>query len=237
MSKPLFNIAHRGGKGAGPENSLAAISHAVALGVDAVEIDLWSVDGTLWVSHDRRLGRTVAGEGRFDALNGQQIAALALDNKEPIPTLDQVFELIHNRALLNIEIKGPNTAPLLCQWLLEKVLQQGVDSEQFLLSSFDHIQLLYCLQRVPTIRRGVLIEGIPLGLKEICAHLEAYSFNPSINFLNRDTVRSAQQAGLKTYVYTVNDPDDWQLMKDWGVDGVFTDYPDRLRRWEHGGNP
>ncbi|BFM12720.1 glycerophosphodiester phosphodiesterase [Simiduia litorea] len=230
MTHALFNIAHRGGTGVGPENSLAAIAHAVALGVDAIEIDLWAIDEQLWVTHDRRLGRNLPGEGRLEDLNATALAKLTLANQECLPTLDSVFALTKDKLLLNIELKGPNTAPLLCQWLMQQ-LQQGVSADNFLLSSFDHVQLLYCQQRLPHIRRGVLVEGIPLQLNALCQRLDAYSFNPSINFLNKELVRSAQLSGLKTYVYTVNEVDDWQWMVDLGVDGVFTDRPERLQTW------
>lgn len=230
MAQRLFNIAHRGGKSVAPENSLAAIAHAVALGVDAVEIDLWAIDGQLWVTHDRRLGRNLPGEGRLDTLTAAQLSELTLTNQESLPTLDAVFALTREKLLLNIELKGPNTAALLCQWLMNQ-LQHGVSPDNFLLSSFDHIQLLYCQQRLPQIRRGVLVEGIPLQLSAMCQRLEAYCFNPSINFLNRELVRSAQLSGLKTYVYTVNEPDDWQWMIELGVDGVFTDQPEKLQQW------
>ena len=121
MAQRLFNIAHRGGKSVAPENSLAAIAHAVALGVDAVEIDLWAIDGQLWVTHDRRLGRNLPGEGRLDTLTAAQLSELTLTNQESLPTLDAVFALTREKLLLNIELKGPNTAALLCQWLMNQL--------------------------------------------------------------------------------------------------------------------
>lgn len=231
MSQSLLNIAHRGGTSFGPENSLAAIAQSVALGVDAIEVDIWALAGELWVAHDRRLGRTLPGTGAFSSLNHQQLTALQLSNGEPLPRLQQAYDLTRGKCLLNIEIKGPDTAPLLCEWLATQ-LASDARVDDFLISSFDHVQLLYCLQRLPAIRRGVLVEGIPLQAAEQCARLEAYSFNPSINFINRELVRSVQRAGLKTLVYTVNEPEDWQWLADMGVDGVFTDCPEQLQQWQ-----
>lgn len=231
MTDRLFTIAHRGGKSFGPENSLAAVEGAVALGVDAVEIDLWALAGELWVTHDRRLGRTLPGTGRLDSLDTAALNQLQLPNGEPLPRLQQVYNLTRGRCLLNIEIKGPDTAPLLCQWLGDQ-LHQGGQAEDFLISSFDQVQLLYCMQRLPEIRRGVLVEGIPLRAAELCARLQAYCFNPSINFINRDLVRAVARAGLKSYVYTVNHADDWQWLLELGVDGVFTDLPEQLQAWQ-----
>ncbi|UTA48707.1 glycerophosphodiester phosphodiesterase [Simiduia sp. 21SJ11W-1] len=230
MTHRLLNIAHRGGNSLGPENSLQAIEAAVALGVDAVEIDLWALAGKLWVTHDRRLGRALPGQGLLQTLQAEQLAALRLPNGEPLPQLHEVYNLTRGRCLLNIEIKGPDTAPLLCEWIARQ-LGCEARAEDFLISSFDQVQLLYCMQRLPDIRRALLVEGIPLRAAELCTQLQAYSFNPSINFINRELVREAHRAGMKTLVYTVNHPEDWQWLYDLGVDGVFTDVPEQLKTW------
>lgn len=227
----LITIAHRGGQRGGPENSLAAIADAVQLGVDAIEIDLWAIDGQLLVAHDRRLGRTIAGTGRFDLLNKSQLTELELANGEAIPTLAQVVALLTPEIELNIEIKGAATAAPLCRWL-QAHFAGGGRPQQFILSSFDHPQLMQCKNDVPEVRRGVLVEGVPLDVAALCAQLGAYCFNPSINFVSYELIAAAKKYGAKTFVYTVNHPDDWQLMKDWGVDGVFTDVPEQLLAWQ-----
>ncbi|AFU98605.1 glycerophosphodiester phosphodiesterase [Simiduia agarivorans] len=227
MPNPLFNIAHRGGK-SGPENSLASIRDAVALGVDAVEIDVWALQDQIWVTHDRRLGRTIAGSGLIEQLTADELAALRLNNGEPLPTLPQVHALTRGRCLLNVEIKGPETASPLCRWIKQQVQLGQASYEDFLISSFDHVQLLYCMERLPEVRRAVLVEGIPLRVKDLCESLKAWAFNPSLSFINRDLVQAAKRAGLKVFVYTVNHPEDWAWLSELGVDGVFTDVPERL---------
>lgn len=228
MPNPLFNIAHRGGK-SGPENSLASIRDALAVGVDAVEIDVWALHDQLWVTHDRRLGRTVKGDGLIGQLSAHELAALRLSNGEPLPTLPQVHSLTRGRCLLNIEIKGPDTASPLCRWIKHQVQQGQASYEDFLISSFDHVQLLYCMERLPGVRRAVLVEGIPLRVKDLCDSLKAWAFNPSLSFINRDLVHAAKRAGLKVFVYTVNNEEDWVWLSELGVDGVFTDLPEQLK--------
>lgn len=230
MPSPLFNIAHRGGK-SGPENSLASIRDAVALGVDAVEIDVWALQDQIWVTHDRRLGRTLEGEGLLEQLSDSELAALRLNNGETLPTLPQVHALTHGHCLLNIEIKGPDTASPLCRWIKQQVQQGQASYEDFLISSFDQVQLLYCMERLPEVRRAVLVEGIPLKVKDLCESLKAWAFNPSLSFINRDLVQAAKRAGLKVFVYTVNHPDDWTWLSELGVDGVFTDVPEQLKHF------
>lgn len=233
--KPLLCIAHRGGpqfaQSTLPENSLAAIARALELGVYAVEIDIFQIEGELLVTHDRRLGRVVSGQG---VITEQPLAYLReqrLENGEPIPTLQQVLELVGDKALLNIEIKGANSVPALKRVLDEYVTAQQGNYEQYVISSFDHQQLFQCLQQLPQVKRGVLIEGIPLDYAACCESLNAYSFNTHLSFLTPELIRDAQKRGLKNWVYTVNHEDEWKTMMALGVDAVFTDKPDSLLRF------
>lgn len=230
--KPLLCIAHRGGPAAGseslPENSLAAIKRALALGVYAVEIDIFQIYGELFVTHDRRLGRVVSGQGIITAQSLDYLQAQRLENGEPLPRLEQVLELVGDRALLNIEIKGEHCVPALARQLDDYIRSAGGSYEQYVVSSFDHQQLFESLQQMPQVKRGVLIEGIPLDYAACCEPLKAYSFNTHLSFVTAELIEDAQRRGLKNWVYTVNHEDDWQLMHELGVDAVFTDKPDAL---------
>lgn len=237
--KPLLCIAHRGGPLAGPaplpENSLAAITRALALGVDAIEIDVFQVQGELLVTHDRRLGRVVSGEGVIEQLPLAYLRAQTLANGEPLPTLRQVLQCVGDRALLNIEIKGQGTAPVVVAHLQEQFYSQQACAEQYLISSFDHQQLYQCLQQLPEVRRGVLIEGVPLDYAACCAPLNAYSLNSSLSFVTPALLQDARARGLKNWVYTVNCESDWQALQRLGVDAVFTDKPDALLAFNRSG--
>lgn len=229
MLKPLTCIAHRGGSG--PENSLEAITSSLALGVDAIEIDLWYLHGELWVTHDRRLGRQLPGEGQLLEQSRENFYALRLENGESIPKLTQVLELVGARALLNIEIKGPNCAKALAQCLVEYRGDTPECLEQILISSFDHPQLYQMFKLLPQVRRGVLVAGIPLDYARCCEELRAYSLNSDIDFVNSLLVEDAHKRGLKSWVYTANHPDDWERLSQMGVDGVFTDFPQELQQF------
>lgn len=230
--KPLSCIAHRGGpqfiQSSLPENSLAAIARALELGVYAVEIDIFQIEGELLVTHDRRLGRVVSGEGIITEQSLAYLREQRLANGEPIPTLQQVLELVGDKALLNIEIKGANSVPTLQRVLDEYVSSRQGNYEQYIVSSFDHQQLFQAMQLLPQIKRAVLIEGIPLDYAACCAPLKAYSFNTHLSFITPELIQDAQQRGLKNWVYTVNHEDDWRAMMTLGVDAVFTDKPDAL---------
>lgn len=226
MNHRLFCIAHRGGPG--PENSLEAINASLALGVDAIEIDLWYVGGELLVTHDRRLGRQIPGQGALLDLSRDQLRALRLENGETIPTLDEVLRTVGERVLLNIEIKGPDCAQPLAEALLAHCQDNGALLEQYLVSSFDHQQLYQIMQGLPELKRGVLVEGIPLDYAGCCETLRAYAFNCSIDFLSQDLIDDTHRRGLKSWVYTANHSDEWRRLCALGVDGVFTDCPAQL---------
>jgi glycerophosphoryl diester phosphodiesterase len=230
--RPLLCIAHRGGPLAGPaplpENSLAAIARALTLGVYAVEIDVFQIQGELFVTHDRRLGRAVSGQGIITEQSLDYLTAQQLANGEPLPRLQQVLELIGDKALLNIEIKGANTVPTLLRVLDDYIQAHQASYDQYCVSSFDHQQLFQCLQQAPQLKRGVLIEGIPLDYAACCEPLKAYSLNTHLSFITPELIQDAQARGLKNWVYTVNHEDDWQFMQQLGVDAVFTDRPDAL---------
>lgn len=229
MCKPLSCIAHRGGPG--PENSLEAITSSLALGVDAIEIDLWYLQGELWVTHDRRLGRQLAGTGQLLEQSRDTLENLRLENGEPIPKLHQVLELVGNRSMLNIEIKGPDCAEALSQSLRDYSQAGSLGLEQYLVSSFDHPQLYQMLKLLPEVRRGVLVAGIPLDYARCCEALRAYSLNSDIDFVNAALVEDAHKRGLQSWVYTANHRDDWRRLSQMGVDGVFTDFPAELQKF------
>jgi glycerophosphoryl diester phosphodiesterase len=228
----LLCIAHRGGPIIddliSPENSLQAIQRSLALGVDAIEIDVWQLHGELFVTHDRALGRQIAGAGLLQSKSLAELRQLTLANGEPLPRLYDVLNAIDDRAALNIEIKGANSADAVIKTLTGFVEDRQLSFEQYSVSSFDHRQLFEMLQKAPHIKRGVLIEGIPLDYAACCAALQAWSLNSHVGFLNQTLVNDARRRGLKNFIYTVNTEEDWQWMVELGVDGVFTDRPAEL---------
>lgn len=212
-----------------PENSLAAIARALDAGVDAVEIDIYQIEGELLVTHDRRLGRVVSGQGIITDLPLAYLREQKLENGEPLPTLRDVLELVGDRALLNIEIKGANCVPTLKSQLEAFVHDHQLGFEHYVVSSFDHQQLFQSLQTIPQVKRAALIEGIPLDYAQCCEPLKAYAFNTHLSFVTPELLEDARKRGLKNWIYTVNQEDDWAWLQGLGVNGVFTDRPDRLQ--------
>ncbi|SEH59860.1 glycerophosphoryl diester phosphodiesterase [Rheinheimera pacifica] len=223
-------IAHRGASGEYPENTLLAIEQAITQGADAIEIDVFAVQGELIVIHDHHLARTTNGTGSIYQYSIEQLMQLDAGRGERIPTLRQVLQLLQNTRLwLNIELKGENTvAPLLA--LLDKAKQElQFDSQRLLISSFNHHLLAALKLAQPELKLGALTASLPLDYAAFAQQLQAHSVNCDVSFINQAFVDDAKARGLKVYVYTVDQADDLSRLQQYGVDGIFSNYPARSR--------
>lgn len=225
----MLIFAHRGASGYEVENTLAAMAKALQLGVQAIELDVHNVEGELVVFHDRRLDHKSSGTGVIHLIDHAYLESINVKG-EPIPTLWQVLELVAGRCIVNIELKGINTvAPLLD--LYPKALNElGFTPEQLLLSSFNHPYLQAVKQALPGALVAPLLASIPLDGAAVVSELAAYSLHLDISFINQALVDDAHHRGAKVYVYTVDHQDDIHALKQMGVDGIFSNYPDRAMK-------
>ncbi|EPU3919794.1 glycerophosphodiester phosphodiesterase [Aeromonas hydrophila] len=221
-------IAHRGASGLAPENTLKAIRLALALGAGAIEIDVQLADGELWVFHDRRLERCTDGSGVLTAQSRAYLASLDAGEGEGIPTLWQVMETIAGQAELHIELKGSQTADEVARLTRRAEAELGFAPTQWVVSSFHHPELARFASLRPDIRLGALTSTIPLTLAKFAAELGAWSLNCDVDFVDDSLVQDAHDRGLKVLVYTVDEPADQAMLADIGVDGIFTNRPDRF---------
>tara|TARA_R110002126_G_scaffold146224_13_gene292152 strand:- start:2054 stop:2764 length:711 start_codon:yes stop_codon:yes gene_type:complete len=222
-------IAHRGASGEFPENTLLAIEQAIIQGADAIEIDVFAVQDELIVIHDHHLARTTNGIGSIYQYTLAELLQLDAGQGQRIPTLWQVLELTHDKCWLNIELKGDNTvAPLLT--LLDKAEQQlGFDLQSLTISSFNHHLLAELKRKRPELKLGALTASLPVDYAAFASRLQAYSVNCDVSFINQAMVDDAKARGLKVFVYTVDQSDDIRRLQDYGVDGIFCNFPARSR--------
>lgn len=221
-------IAHRGASGLAPENTLKAIRLALALGAGAIEIDVQLADGELWVFHDRRLERCTDGSGVLTAQSRAYLASLDAGEGEGIPTLWQVMEAIAGQVELHIELKGAQTADEVARLTRRAEAELGFAPTQWVVSSFHHPELARFAALRPDIRLGALTSTIPLTLAKFAAELGAWSLNCDVDFVDQSLVQDAHDRGLKVLVYTVDEPADQAMLAAIGVDGIFTNRPDRF---------
>jgi len=223
----MLCIGHRGAMGYEPENTLLSVKKAIALGVDGIEIDVYNVENNLVVIHDRDLSRTTNGSGYLDRRSFSYVRSLDAGKGSQIPTLTEVIETVARRAMVNIELKGSNTANLVVD-LIQIYLDRGWSDRDFIVSSFDHYQLNIVKTACPKITTGMLIYGLPWNYLASAQQLKADFVIPSLDYVTEELISSVHQAGLQVWVYTVNQPEDLRLMQKLGVDAVFTNYPDRV---------
>ena len=222
---PFLCIGHRGARGHEPENTLRSVRRALELGAHGIEIDVWFTDGELVVIHDARLDRTTNGRGYVSRKTFAQLRALDAGQGERIPTLREVFETVDRRAFVNVELKGRRTAGPVSALIAEFVEQRGWSYEDFVVSSFSRAELRAIADpRIPI----ALLLARPTRLYPLSARrVRASAVNPALRYVTRQFVEDAHRRGLRVFVYTVNEPADIARMREWGVDGVFTDYPER----------
>ena len=224
----FYCFAHRGAKGYEPENTLAAFAKAIELGADWVEADVYATEGELVVIHDERLERTTNGVGSVTQSSVEYLRSLDAGKGQKIPLLSEILELLGGKAGLNIELKGEGTVHLAARLIEASLAGQNWWADHFIVSSFNHPELLEFSKLSPEIRLGAVTDGIPLGYAAFADPLKAWSVHANIEFVNQEFVDDAHRRGKKMFVYTVNHLDDLARLREMGVDGVFTDYPDRI---------
>ena len=249
-SGDVLVIAHRGGRGLAPENTLAAFARSAALGVDVLEMDLrQSSDGALIVLHDRRVDRTTNGQGAADSLSLAQLKQLdagyhfSPDGQTfpwrgqgvAIPTLDEVFTAFPNMRFL-IEIKDDSDALVrdFCRTIRRFELNDRVIAASFRSGPLESLR-----QTCPEVATSASSSA---GMSFVFLHWlrldaayhptsQAFQFPPrfgKIDLIDRRFIARAHAHNIQVHVWTINDPDAMQRYLDLGVDGLITDYPDRL---------
>lgn len=212
------------------ENTLKSIQKGIELGTDMIEIDLQqSSNGELFVFHDRRIDRLTNKEGIFENLSSNQINQLNLSNKDTIPSLIDVLNTINGITPLILEIKSAGISDKLGNILRDYTINENWKPEDFLISSFNHNELKSFKKHFPEYRVGVLLYHLPHDLAKIGSELNAYSIHCSIDFISKELVQDAHNRGLKVFIYTINNQEDYQICKNLDVDGIFSNYPDIFR--------
>lgn len=226
-ASPLTVIGHRGARGHAPENTLLSIDTAIRLGAHWVEVDVQHHDGELWLMHDLTLERTTNGTGQLSAQPASVLRKLDAGRGELIPTLPEALDLIEQRVGVNIELKSWDGCAAAIATCLRDYLADGWPAERFMVSSFHLPELWEFKQLMPDVPLGVLYCGVPLDWAGVAAEFGAAALNISAEFVDARLIADAHARGLQLNVYTVNDPAELRWVRALGVDGVFTDYPDR----------
>jgi glycerophosphoryl diester phosphodiesterase len=229
--------AHRGAKAVAPENTLPAFQKAIEMGVAGIELDTQATaDGYLIVLHDFHLERTTTGKGllRENSLAQLQGVDAGIHFHEsfagtPIPTLEEVFDIVGDRCRVNVEIKnmdwdgGPEVD------LLVPMIQQRKLHEQVIVSSFNPITLLKMRWADPSIALGLLYSGdLPIFLRRawLGPLIAPEALHPHHTQIDEAYMRWAASQGHYVNTWTINDPNEARRLAALGVDVIISDVPD-----------
>jgi glycerophosphoryl diester phosphodiesterase len=227
--RPLV-IAHRGASGERPENTLSAFELAIEQRADMIETDLHRTrDGAVVVTHDEAPaglgGREIAGATLAE------IRSLDAGGGARMPTLDEVLDACGARIDWNLELKRPTRG---AYEGLEELALAAVRSRRLLprtlFSCFYDPVLARLRALAPDARIGLLISRRhPVRILERAAALGAEAIHPEAALVDADLVAAAHAAGLAVYVFTVDEEEAMRRLLGWGVDGLFTNHPRRMR--------
>ena len=227
--RPFLCIGHRGAKGHAPENTLLSIQCALGMGADWVEVDVRAAGGELVVIHDESLDRTTNGTGLVADRDLAYLRSLDAGEGQRIPLLREVLDLVRGRAGLNADMKGAGWAAPMARLLDERGSRAALDASGLLVSSFDHSQLKELRALVPGVPLGAIVDRPPDGTARFAEELGAAVAVVGLAAVTEGLVEDAHGRSIAVYVFTVNEASAVRRVRGLGADGVFTDYPDRVR--------
>jgi glycerophosphoryl diester phosphodiesterase len=215
--------AHRGASAVHPENTLRAFRHALALGVDGIELDVHATaDGIPVVIHDREVGRTTNGAGYVDQIPLARLQTFDAGHGERVPTLAEVLALVGDAAHLDIEIKGSEAERAVLDVLAEH------STVRWAISSFSWNTLRTIRRLDPAAELWPLAEAGSDELIAIATELASPAVSLFTGSYTTEIAARLHQAGFRAMVWTVNDPPEARRVAVLGAFGLCTDDPQRL---------
>jgi len=225
----MLKIGHRGASGYEPENTLASFQKAIELHVDQIELDVHlSADDELMVIHDETIDRVTDESGQVKEFTVPELKRFRIDKKHDIPTLSEVLDLVDQKCGVNIEIKSFEATEKVVELIEEYVDEKRWNYNQFIVSSFNWnaLEQVYILN--PSIRIAVLTEtNLDLAVA-FAETILATAVNPYFHLLTAENTAEIQTAGFLVFPWTVNETEDIKKMKSFNVDGIISDFPDRI---------
>lgn len=226
----MLVFAHRGASGYAPENTLASFEKALEMGADGIELDVrLTKDGHVVVMHDPLVMRTTKRFGSIAGKTLKNLQQLDAGKGEKIPTLQEVLDLVHKKAQVHIELKGKGTPTPVANIITEYIQKKKWSYSDFVVSSFHHNELREFKKLLPQVQIGALIIGCNIEFDKYIKEFDAYSINMWSQLIKKSTVEEAHKRGFKIFAYTVNTISGASNMEKLRVDGIFTNYPDRVR--------
>lgn len=240
-------IAHRGYSASYPENTILAFQRAINVKVDMIELDVTlTSDFIPIVIHDDTLKRTTSGKGKVRNVSYNTIKELDAGlwfhrdyRGERVPLLQDVLELIaRNPVELNIEIKSEAHDKRVSEKNIESqiipLLRNYKIFEKTIVSSFEPDVLLRLRKLSDKIKLGFIFDRKLRNISDpfhFAREIGAYSLHLHKRLIKKESSQKSKAFGAKLFSFTINKESEMEAMFSLGVDGMFTDYPERLQKF------
>jgi len=231
----LLSIAHRGASGYAPENTFAAFRRALAMGVAFIETDLQlSRDARLVAIHDATVNRTTNGQGTVHDMTLAELRRLDAGSwfgsefsGERIPTIEEILQFAKKHdVVFYLEMKPSGS------WggehALISALRDSGEIARTVVISFDAGILAGVRKIEPTVMTGLLFDGQIEKPLEKALEIGARQVAVRGDLVTARLLKEARERDLQVVCWTVNQPAHLRLLAEAGVDGIMSDYPDRL---------
>ncbi len=231
----MLSIAHRGASGYAPENTFAAFRRAIAMGAGFIETDLQlSRDARFVAIHDATVNRTTNGQGTVHDMTLADLRRLDAGSwfgsefaGERIPTLEEILEFAKKHDIVfYLEMKPSGS------WggehALISALRESGEIARTVVISFDPVILEGVRKIEPTVMSGLLYEGQINDPLDKALEIGARQIVVRGDLVTPRLLKEARERDLQVVCWTVNHPAHMRLLADAGVDGIMSDYPDRL---------
>ncbi len=238
MGMPLV-IGHACAAGEAPANTLAGVRQCLDAGAEAMEIDVQlCADGVSVLMHDETVDRTTNLSGPVREQTLAALQAADAGDGEPVPTLDQVLELVSGRLTVMCELKATPGEPEYDQRLVDSVLGVLAAHDAYTWSAIHSFNpVMVERARATEVRVSATIISIPKFGEEyerlLAAVLKrnAQAISIEHSCVDREHVVAAKRRQLTAWTWTADREEDWERVTAAGIDGIITNVPHRLRAW------
>ncbi len=222
-------VGHRGAPADEPENTLRSFARALAVGVAAVELDVQlTKDGRRAVIHDETLDRTTNGKGPVKDFTLAELQKFDAGRGEPVPSLEQVFDLVQGKAHLMVELKQPEAAPALLRFFREHRAFEAAT-----VISFWHPSVKALKDSEPRLDTGVLLVGCPADPAGLARAAHAGTLALNYRYVNRDLVDAAHRQQIRVIVWNIDDPEILTPYLAMNLEAICTNRPREIIDYLH----
>lgn len=228
-------IAHRGVSAHYHENTLLAFEKALDINVYGIEVDLHQVEDQFVIFHDFQLDRLAKARGDLADLTLEQVASIRLQDEHKVPLLTELFDLVKGKCMLNLELKHIRNPSVLVEQITHYIYQYSGD---IVISSFNHplvkeVQLLFRDSRVASnIKFAALVAHLPINNAQYAIDLQVDIAAIDAELINEAFVSHAHMHNLEVWSYTVNFEKSCKILQKIGVDAIFSNDPELLRKYK-----